>query len=137
MREEPGEYLARKICGKSNCRRQEFVPVDSGGNAAVAVARLDADNFSEASDVHIAGHSDFARKGKNEFDRCSGGKVTLDREIQAAKTNVSGLSLLLTPARLIRAYGQGKCHRKSPRRTAFNGLCHRPPGRGRSRSERT
>ncbi len=93
------ELSADGVSGSLRCRRQEFVAVDPGGNAAAAVARLDAHNFRKTSDVHISGKGDFAGQGEDEFNRGSRSEVLFNQEIKAPKTDVACLSAFFASAR--------------------------------------
>jgi len=88
------------IRGKSSSRGQKFVTVDAGGNASPAVVGFDAHNFRKASNVDIAGHSDFTGQGENEFDGRTRREVRFNQKIEAAETDVPRLSLPFVSARL-------------------------------------
>src|SRR5579871_2743793 len=51
---------------------QKFVAVDARGDAPFLLQRLDAHDFGEAADVHVARERDFTGQGKDKFDRGSG-----------------------------------------------------------------
>jgi len=77
---------------------KKFVALNAGRDAFAAVVWLDPYDLREATNVHIAGHGDLARQGKNKFKGTSRFKIGIDQKIKAAKTNVARLSLSFDPA---------------------------------------
>ena len=71
-------------CLENQAAAGKFITVDASGNAAPSVMRFDAHNFGKASNVHIAGHDNFARQREDEFDLRSGSEIRLNQKIKAA-----------------------------------------------------
>ena len=64
-----------------SCSGKKFVAFDARRNASAAVMWLDADDLREAPDMHIPGHGNLSRQGKNKFDGTSHHKIGVDQKI--------------------------------------------------------
>src|SRR5665213_2838934 len=123
--------VTEKWWGGSNSGVEEFVPVDSSGDAAGFVVQLHPQHLTVTPDIHIRGRGNFLREHKNEFDLGTGFVLPIGGKKEAAETHVSCLALLLRDTgRAIRPYCKRKCHRKTPRGAAFCIVCHRFPPEG-------
>ena len=126
--------IDESLCSGRSRGGKKFVAVDARSDASAAVVRLDSDDLREAADMHIAGHGNLSRQGKDKFDGTSRFKIGVDQKIEPAETDVPRLALPFDSA--VRPAGpdfQRKRHRKSPRGSAFARICHNTPGSERSR----
>ncbi len=121
----------------SSGRGQKLIAVNARRNAALAVVGFHANDFREASNMHIASQRDFTGQCKNEFDGRSRSKLFFNQKVESAETHVSRLSMPFGAAGVRGSDRQRKRHRKSPRCPAFCRLIHQSPGRGRSGVART
>src|SRR6185437_928468 len=83
--------ILTRFAKESGSGGQKFVMVNAGGDAAGAVALVDADDIRKAADAHFAGESDLLRESEDNFDGAALFGRRVHDEINAAKADVAGV----------------------------------------------
>src|ERR1700690_4069369 len=72
----------RKSSGKSGRGGKKLVAINPRGDAFAPVVRLDAHDFREAANVHIAGHGNLAGQCEDKLNAASRIVIGVDQEVE-------------------------------------------------------
>src|SRR5947208_8766255 len=121
--------IAEEVALRGSCRNgHEFVARDFRGDSDSAIfGGLDAHNFAEAADIHIARLRHLLWKRDNEFNLVANFEFGVSKKVKAAVTEVPRVCVQFVSFGLSRQNPHGQAHCEPPRFAAFLSISHRTP----------
>src|SRR5213080_2139132 len=126
---EMSSRIAEEVALRGSCRNgHEFVARDFRGDSHPAIfGGLDAHNFAEAADIHIARLRHLLWKRDNEFNLVANFEFGVSKKVKAAVTEVPSVRVQFVSLGLSRQNPHGQAHCEPPRFAALFSISHRNP----------